>query len=181
MLIINAKNQNHLIGCNQLCLINVLMMAVCRRSCVCRIPDYMTKNYPWSSHARQPFLSTRRSHGGQTGDLWMAVGAAYGPRRQHCLCCLGKIQINCIVACVTQTRHRGVCHGKGNAFKVRDLLICWWPLPQTSVSDTHAPFCDLELHEAHLYWQETCLQGSIWLMLPSRKIHKETLLKIANL
>lgn len=46
-----------------------------------------------------PSLSTLRSHGRidggglvVVGDLWMAIGAAYGLRPQHCLSCLGKIK-----------------------------------------------------------------------------------------
>lgn len=68
----------------------------------------------------------------------MALGTAYGPRLQHCLSCLDKRGKNGIVARVTQTRRRGVCQRKQGAIRIHDLLICWWPLPQTSLSKTHA-------------------------------------------
>lgn len=80
----------------------------------------------------------------RVSDLWMIVGAAYGPRQQHCLHCLSEIkEETCIVACVSQTGRSGMCHSKGNVFRACDLLRCRWPFPQNCVAVRRAPVCVL--------------------------------------
>lgn len=62
----------------------------------------------------------------------MMVGAAYGPRQQHCLCCLSEIiEETGIVARVSQTGRSGVRRSKEAVFRARDLSLCRRPLPQT--------------------------------------------------
>ncbi|KAK1892850.1 Eosinophil peroxidase [Dissostichus eleginoides] len=50
--------------------------------------DYMTENDPWRSGKclipDYPFCLPDVPTDGKMRDLWMATGAAYGSRRQHC-------------------------------------------------------------------------------------------------